>query len=446
MRFLAEASRSVAGIPMKVHLRTLGCRLNQSEIDQMARQFTQQGHEVTEDASSAELMVVNTCAVTQEATRSSRQLIYRLNRANPAAKIVVTGCYAHLAPADVVKLAGVTQVIDNFDKAGLVSTVTGNLVAEPELHDQEPMSRAALTGALGKTRAFIKVQDGCDRHCSFCVTKIARGAGRSRDRREIIDEINQLAALGYHEAVLTGVHLGSYGQDLGEQDGLHQLVATLLAETAMPRLRLSSLEPWGITPAFFTLWENPRLGKHLHLPLQSGCDATLRRMIRRTSQAEFGALVAAARQVVPTMAITSDVIVGFPGETDEEYAISRDFIESLAFAGMHIFRYSPRAGTAAVKLPDHVSEAVKHQRSDDLHSLALKAEQTFAERYLGTAAPVLWEAISGSTEQGFINNGYTDHFIRVQSIVPRVLTDTITPATLVRWDAAARVMQATLAD
>jgi threonylcarbamoyladenosine tRNA methylthiotransferase MtaB len=168
-------------------------------------------------------------------------------------------------------------------------------------------------------------------------------------------------------------------------------------------------------------------------------------MIRRTSQAEFGALVAAARHYVPTMAITTDVIVGFPGETDEEYAVSRDFIESLAFAGMHIFRYSPRAGTAAVKLPDHVSESVKHRRSDDLHTLALKAEQTFAERYLGTDSPVLWEAISGSTERGFINNGYTDHFIRVQSIVPRVLTDTITAVTLIRWDAAARVMHATLA-
>ncbi|MBX3085436.1 MAG: tRNA (N(6)-L-threonylcarbamoyladenosine(37)-C(2))-methylthiotransferase MtaB [Anaerolineae bacterium] len=430
---------------MKVHLKTLGCRLNQSEIDSMARQFTAQGHSITDDAEEAALFVVNTCAVTQEATRSSRQLIYRLHRANPDAQIAVTGCYAHLSPDEIGTMPGVTSVIDNFDKSSLVSIVTGEPLAVPELHDREPLARQALIGALGKTRAFIKVQDGCDRHCSFCVTRLARGEGRSRDMREIIAEIQELSAAGYREAVLTGVHLGSYGDDLGQTGGLRQLVATILAETDIPRVRLSSLEPWGITDGFFALWDDPRMGKHLHLPLQSGCDATLKRMIRRTTQHEFRAIVEAARANVPDLSITTDVIVGFPGETDDEFAVSKAFIEDMQFAGMHIFRYSQRPGTAAARLPNHVSEAVMKQRSDSLHAISQRDEGRFAARYVDTAGQVLWEAISGSTAEGFINNGYTDNFIRVRCIAPRVLTDHITDARLLAWDASAGVMDAKLA-
>jgi threonylcarbamoyladenosine tRNA methylthiotransferase MtaB len=430
---------------MKVHLKTLGCRLNQSEIDSMARQFAAQGHTITESPEDASLFVVNTCAVTQEATRSSRQLIYRLHRANAEAQIAVTGCYAHLSPDDIGVMPGVTRVIDNFDKTALVSIVTGEAVATPELHDREPLARQALIGALGKTRAFIKVQDGCDRHCSFCVTRLARGQGRSRDVREIIAEIQELSTAGYQEAVLTGVHLGSYGDDLGQTGWLQQLVRMILAETDIPRVRLSSLEPWGITEGFFALWDSNRMGKHLHLPLQSGCDATLKRMIRRTTQQEFRAIVEAARAAVPDLSITTDVIVGFPGETDEEFAISQTFIEEMQFAGMHIFRYSQRPGTAAARLPNHVGEAVMKQRSDVLHTISRRDEAQFAQRFMGTRAQVLWEAISGSTDAGFINNGYTDNFIRVRCIAPRVLTDQITETRLVVWDVDAGVMDATLA-
>jgi threonylcarbamoyladenosine tRNA methylthiotransferase MtaB len=429
---------------MKVHLRTLGCRLNQSEIDSMARQFTQQGHAVTDAAADADLFVINTCAVTQEAVRSSRQLIHRLHRANADAQIAVTGCYAHLAPEATAAIPGVSHVIDNFDKPALVTHLTGHPLPAADLHDLEPMQRHALIGALGKTRAFIKVQDGCDRLCSFCVTRLARGQGRSRDLHEIVAEIQSLSAFGYREAVLTGVHLGSYGHDLGQTDGLYHLVQAILTDTDIPRLRLSSLEPWGIPDGFFALWENPRLGKHLHLPLQSGCDATLKRMIRRTSQAEFRQLVREVRANVPTMAITTDVIVGFPGETEAEYATSRTFIEEMQFAGMHIFRYSPRPGTAAVRLPNHVSETAMKTRSDDLHALAADHERRFAEWFNGTTAAVLWEAISGATEAGYVNNGYTENFIRVRCTAPRILTDQITEAHLLAWDADAGVMDATL--
>jgi threonylcarbamoyladenosine tRNA methylthiotransferase MtaB len=419
---------------MKVHLNTLGCRLNQSEIDRMARQFARQGHEIAESAEGTDLVVVNTCAVTQEATRSSRQLIYRLHRASPDAQIAVTGCYAHIAPNETAKLPGVAFVVDNLAKESLVSVVTGEATAEPEIHDHEPIVRDPLAGATGRTRAFIKVQDGCDRKCSFCVTRLARGEGRSRDLGEIIEEIRELHETGYQEAVLTGVHLGSYGEDFGQNDGLSTLVKAVLDDTAIPRVRLSSLEPWGISNALLSLWENPRLCQHLHLPLQSGCDATLRRMIRRTSQKEFRALVQSIRKRVPDMAIATDVIVGFPGETDEEFAISKAFIEEMDFAGIHVFRYSKRPGTAAARLPNHVADDVKKARSDELQAIGQEGRRRYAERFIGRTVPVLWEAVSGATENGFINSGYAGNYIRVVYIVPEVLTNRITDTRLVAYD------------
>jgi threonylcarbamoyladenosine tRNA methylthiotransferase MtaB len=428
---------------MRIHLSTLGCRLNQSEIDSLARQFARQGHEIVEAARSAELFVVNTCAVTQEATRSSRQLIYQLHRANPRAQIAVTGCYAHIAPREAAALPGVTLVVDNFAKESLVSVVTGQTLAPVEAHDHEPIVREPLPGVSGRTRAFIKIQDGCDRKCSFCVTRLARGKGRSRAAGEIVQEIRQLHALGYQEAVLTGVHLGSYGHDLGQPEGLCALIRLILDQTGIPRIRLSSLEPWGITPGFFALWDDPRLCRHLHLPLQSGCDATLRRMIRRTSQAEFRALVGATRQRVPDMAITTDVIVGFPGETDEEFAISRAFIEEMDFAGTHVFRYSQRPGTAAARLPNPVSEDVKKARSDQLQTIDQDGRRRFAERFVGQVMPVLWEAVGGATGEGFINGGYTSNYLRVRCIVPDVLTNRIGGARLTGYDADNAVMHGT---
>lgn len=411
---------------MKVHLRTLGCRLNQSEIDMMARQFQQQGHEVVDDPAQADWFVVNTCAVTKEAARSSRQLIRDLGRANSAGEITVTGCYAQIAPDTIRTLPNVAQVVSNTAKDALVEQVTG---IPPEPFDAEPVMRdEMLPGASGRTRAFIKVQDGCDNACTFCVTTIARGAGRSRPLAEIINEVRYLHQLGYQEAVLTGVHLGSYGHDWGEAHGLAGLVRALLAETDIPRLRLSSLEPWDLAPEFFELWTNPRLCPHLHLPLQSGCDATLRRMLRRTSQADFRLLVQAARERIADVAITTDVIVGFPGETDEEFAVSEVFIAEMDFAGLHVFRYSRRPGTAADRMRGHVAEAVRQVRSARLHTLAEAMKARFAGACAGQMRPVLWEQVGGATQDGFINLGYTDNYVRVRCVHPRVLTNLITPS------------------
>src|SRR5258708_37371444 len=279
-------------LPMKVHLTALGCRLNQGEIDSMAREFAQRGDEVVTQADSADLFVVNTCAVTQEAVRSSRQLIYRLHRANPDAEIAVTGCYSAVAPHEAAALPGVTHIVDNGAKDSLVSIITGERLADPETFDHEPLLRKRIMGAQGRTRAFIKVQDGCDRHCSFCITRVARGKGRSRDLHAITAEIRDLHAAGCQEAVLTGVHLGSYGHDLGQPDGLSHLLRAVLDDTDMPRVRLSSLEPWGISAGLFGPWQYPPPCRHPHLPPPNGCDATPPRLIPRPPQPQFPAMVA----------------------------------------------------------------------------------------------------------------------------------------------------------
>ncbi|MCU0498610.1 MAG: tRNA (N(6)-L-threonylcarbamoyladenosine(37)-C(2))-methylthiotransferase MtaB [Anaerolineae bacterium] len=412
---------------MKVHLRMTGCRLNQSEIDLMARQFEAQGHQITDEADQADWFVVNTCAVTQQATSSSRKLIRELHRANQGAEITVTGCYAQISPEEVQVIPGVTRIIDNIGKDTLVEQLTGK---PAESFDYEPISR---DGRISRTRAFVKVQDGCDNACTFCVTTIARGAGRSRPMQDILDEIRYLEAAGYQEAVLTGVHLGSYGHDLGQSDGLFQLAQAILRETAIPRLRLSSLEPWDLSEGFFSLWQDPRVCRHLHLPLQSGSDRTLKRMLRRTNQANFSALVSAAREAVPEICITTDVIVGFPGETESEFSESYAFIEAMDFAGLHVFPYSKRPGTAAARMRNHVRDEVKKDRSARLIALSKAGEGRFAQRFIGQTFPVLWEQIAGVTQEGFMNVGYTDHYIRVRCIHPRVLTNQILPALLLQY-------------
>jgi threonylcarbamoyladenosine tRNA methylthiotransferase MtaB len=405
----------------------LGCRLNQSEIDTMARHFERQGHSIVDNPEDAEQIIVNTCAVTNEATRSSRKLIRDLNRTNEAAEITVTGCYAQIKPDDIAVIDGVKRVISNTQKDNLVTQITGQEIAP---FDVEPHARDSRVAGFGaRTRAFIKVQDGCNNSCTFCVSTVARGAGHSRSADEIINEIQYLhGESNYQEAVLTGVHLGSYGYDLGDHDGMVNLVRRILAETDIPRLRLSSLEPWDLSEGFFDLWQNSRLQPYLHLPLQSGCDATLKRMRRHTNQSDFRKLMQAARSKIPDVRITTDVIAGFPGETDAAWKISKSFIHEMAFDGLHVFRYSVREGTAAAKMRGKIPNNVKKARSQELLEWASQQEIRFAHGFEGQELPVLWEQVTGSSEAGFMQAGYTHNYIRVQCVHPRILTNMITPA------------------
>ncbi len=412
---------------MKVHLRMVGCRLNQSEIDSMSRQFSALGHEIVDTPADADQLILNTCAVTNEATRTSRKLIREFHRQNPSGETTVTGCYAQLEPQQLAGLPGVKRVVGNDEKDRLVSMITG---APIEIFDSEPHERAPLPGTMGRTRAFVKVQDGCDNACTFCVTTIARGSGRSRSIAEVVQEVNALHNFGYREAVLTGVHLGSYGHDLGDDDGLTHLVQALLNDSDMPRLRLSSLEPWDLSPAFFELWADRRLCPHLHLPLQSGCDATLKRMRRHTSQSSFRALMQAARRAIPDVRITTDVIAGFPGETDDEFEQSTAFIREMDFGGLHVFRYSSRPGTPASRMRGQVNNRKRKERSARLLEMSESMTARFAERLHGTEAEVLWEQISGATPDGYVHTGYTENYMRARAVHARDLTNHITATKL----------------
>ena len=398
----------------------------------MARQFTALGHTVQPDAEGADWLVVNTCAVTGEAARKSRRLIRELARQSPTGELHVTGCYAHLAAAELAVLPQVARVYDNQEKETLVAEMTG-----AALEDMEPLQRDSISGYAARTRAFVKVQDGCDNECTFCITTVARGASRSRPLREIVAEIQQLVAIGYREAVLTGVQLGSYGRDWDERGALTELVRAILRETGIERLRLSSLEPWDLDEAFFALWENERLCRHLHLPLQSGCDATLRRMRRRTNQREFASLLRAARRQIPGVNISSDIIVGFPGETAAEFAVSESFIRACDFASLHVFRYSRRDGTPAARMKGQIPAAIAQERGARLQAIAAAGRARYAERFVGLDLPVLWEQVIGASEQGYAQLGYTENYIPVRGSHPRDLTNEITMARVLGYDAVA---------
>ncbi len=392
---------------MKVFFDTIGCRLNQAEIELLAGQFRAAGHEIVGAADSADLAVVNTCAVTSQAASDSRSAIRRISRPGKA-RIIATGCWASLQPESAAALPGVERVVPNRDKDRLVAVALGF----PELDfELEPLVRQPLPGLRRRTRAFIKVQDGCDNRCTFCVAAIARGQARSVPMAQVLEDVRAALEGGAKEIVLTGVHLGSWGHDLGSQLGA--LILAVLSGTSVPRLRLSSLEPWNLDEGFFSLWHDPRMCRHLHLPLQSGCAETLRRMARRTNPKSFGGLVAAARRLVPGIAITTDVIAGFPGETEAEFCASIRFVREMGFAGGHVFTYSPRPGTAAVRLNGQLPARVRQERNAIYRSLLDDQARNYRQAFIGQTAAVLWESTSESEGTGWRLEGLTDNYIRV---------------------------------
>ena len=395
---------------MRVFLDTVGCRLNQSEIEAMARQFRAAGHEIVGEARAAELAVVNTCAVTAEAAADSRGAIRRIARAG-AAQIVATGCWATLEPGAAGALSGVSHIVLNEGKDRLVQRVLG---LPEDAFDLEPIAREPLPGLHRRTRAFIKVQDGCDNRCTFCVTTIARGAGRSREAAEVLADVRAALEGGAREIVLTGVHLGSWGRERGMH--LRDLVRAVLAGTDVPRLRLSSLEPWDLDAGFFSLWQDARLCPHLHLPLQSGCAATLRRMARKTTPASFRALLQAARAAIPDVAITTDIIAGFPGESEAEFEESLAFIRETRFAGGHAFTYSARPGTAAARMPAQVPPEVRKARNAEYRAAFEDSAQAYRREFIGRTLPALWESAVQYDERGWRMEGWTGNYLRVQAL------------------------------
>lgn len=396
---------------MQVHLKTLGCRLNEAELENWAQSFQQAGHRITRQAQAADLVVINTCAVTQEAVRKSRQTIRRIHRDSPRAKLVVSGCYATLNPEQAEQAIGVDLVVGNQDKDKLVDIALEQL----NFDDMPAMSTEPGANALfsrGRQRAFVKVQDGCRYRCTFCIVTEARGPEKSRSIEDIIDEINRLHQQGVNEVILTGVHLGGYGSDIAEN--LSRLIERILSETDIPRLRLGSLEPWDLPDNFFALFTDARLMPHLHLPLQSGANSVLQRMARRCKTQEFAEIAKQARTAIPHFNLTTDIIVGFPGETELEWRQGYDFIEQLGFGHIHIFSYSPRAGTRAATLPGQIADSIKKQRSRELHQLAEAMRLDFFRANIGQSFPVLWEGQKQPLDDGRQRVfGYTPNYLRV---------------------------------
>ena len=394
---------------MKVALKSLGCRLNEAELERWAAGFQADGHQLTAVADDADLVVVNTCAVTREAEKKSRQMIRRSRRRNANARLVVSGCYASLQPGATGRLPGVDLVIGNSDKDSLVDIVKQRLTVEAmPATATEPGATALFK--RGRNRAFIKVQDGCRHKCTFCIVTVARGAERSRTTREIVDEINSLHSSQVREAVLTGVHIGGYGHDLGTD--LTALIKAILDHTDIPRLRLGSLEPWNIGANFFDLFDNPRFMPHLHLPVQSGSDSVLQRMGRRCRSADFTRLARELGRHVPDLNITTDIIAGFPGETAAEWSRTLEFCRENGFPRIHVFPYSPRAGTRAALLPGQLPPEVKKQRCRELHSLATQMEHDYKRRFTGRDLKVLVESDTGEINGREVRFGYTPNYLR----------------------------------
>ena len=417
-------------------LISVGCKVNQGELRQWGVSLARVGVKLVAPGEPADLAIVNTCTVTGEGDKSSRQAIRQAARANPDGYLVVTGCYASVDPNAVGQINGVDLVVANDNKDEIVRQLADvglvpNVAPDPDAaadawthRSERPGWVTLMPGLERKARAFVKVQDGCNSHCTYCIVPAARGPQRSRPVQAIVDEVNLLYRLGYRESVLSGVQIGAYGRDWDRETRrvrrsggptLTELCERLLAETPMPRIRISSIQPQDWPDGFLDLWADTRMCRHLHLPLQSGSDTVLRRMVRRYRAADFRALVERVRTVMPEVAITADVMVGFPGETEAEHAESLAMIREMAFSEQHVFRYSSRPGTAAARLPDDVPPQIKKRRSEEARALDAELRRVYKSRFLGRTMEVLWEepASTPVPEHGeLVWSGLTDNYLR----------------------------------
>lgn len=379
---------------VRVALDCLGCKLNQAELEIMARQLAGAGYEVVGAEEPADIYILNTCTVTHIADRKARNRLRQARRRNPAVRLVATGCYAERAPQDLAGIEGVELVAGNAQKAEIVS-----LLGVPP--QGVPYDGIMPPDAGRRTRAFIKVQDGCRSYCAYCIVPLVRSSLSCVPAGEVVAEVNEHVAAGYREVVLTGTEIGDYHEGVTELSGLLQRI---LAETRITRLRLSSLQPQHITGELVNLWQDERLCPHFHLSLQSGSDGVLARMRRRYNTAQYSRAVAMIREALPDAAVTTDIITGFPGETDAEFFESYEFCEKAGFARIHVFPYSPRPGTVAIKLPGRVADAVKRERTRRMLALAEQSAARFKEGFLDRVMTVLWERQAGGYWSGLTGN------------------------------------------
>jgi threonylcarbamoyladenosine tRNA methylthiotransferase MtaB len=407
---------------IKVSIQTLGCKLNLAESERLAREMARAGYVIVSPPEKADIYVLNSCTVTGIADRKARQALRNMREANSDAVIIATGCYAERAPDEIRHIEGVNFTLGNRDKGKLVEFL-GSIAPAFIPDDVEHGLEANL-----RTRAFISVQDGCSNFCAYCIVPYVRGKEKSRPVDEIVTEVKDLVKDGYREIVLTGTEIGAY--DFAGIN-LKQLVKRLLSETGIARLRLSSLQPQELTPEFLDLWRDPRLCRHFHISLQSGSESVLKRMRRRYSAREYHDVVSLIRSRLPDAAITTDVIVGFPGETDAEFAESYNFAKEMDFARIHVFPYSPRPGTAAASMSGQIDGNIKKERSRRMLALSKESVRRFLMGFLGKIMRVLWESAIGGKAEG-VWSGLTDNYIRVYIKSDGDLTNRFTDVKLVR--------------
>lgn len=405
----------------KIAFYTLGCKVNQADTASMENLFLRSGHQLVSFDGEADVYIINTCVVTNTGQRKSRQTIHRAIRKNPNALIVVTGCYPQTAAEEVKAIAGVDMIIGNQDRAQIVQLVeerlahrqTDTLDAVHKLTASTAFEEMAAGDITDKTRAFLKIQEGCNQFCTYCIIPYARGPLRSRSLESIRTETQRLISAGFKEIVLIGIHLGCYGKENSDGPTLYDAVKTVLDVPGVLRLRLGSLESVEVEPRLLTLMqEDARFCRHLHLPLQSGCDKTLQAMHRPYTTAKFKTLLADIKTKVPDIAITTDVIVGFPGETEADFKTTCKFAESCGFSKMHIFPFSARKGTPAEKFAGAVTEAVKKERADILGGIDETMHKTFLQAMVGQTAEVLFEQPAGEDYFEGLTGNYQRVFVK----------------------------------
>lgn len=406
---------SVAKEQNTVCFVTLGCKVNQTESEAMAQLFRNAGYQVVAPEAEASVVVINTCTVTNTGDSKSRQIIRRMVRTHPDSFVVVMGCYAQTAPGEVLNIEGVDLVLGTQDRAKIlefIEQVKEEKKPQSAVHDvwEAGFEELPLMEEESRTRATLKVQEGCNQFCTYCIIPYARGPVRSRLPENALAEASKLVEAGYKEIVLTGIHTGAYGQDLKGEWTLARLVRELAKISGLKRLRLSSIEPMEFTQELIeVIAQSPVVCPHLHIPLQSGSEAVLNRMQRPYTLSEYKGLVNELNRRLPGLAITSDVIVGFPGETDEEHQASLDFVRSCALAGVHVFPYSKRQGTPAAEYPGQLPKKIKEQRAKEMLNVAKESQKAYIERFLGKKVEILIESVA----QDGSATGHTANYIAV---------------------------------
>lgn len=418
----------------RVAFHTLGCKVNQYDTEAMAEVFRRGGYSTVSFDYPADVYVINTCTVTHESDRKSRQLIRRARRLNPDAVVVVAGCYPQVAPDEARRIDGVDLVIGNQDRGRILELVEGLMDAGGRRAGAHAVSAVGkifrvrefeelgIAGFSGRTRAPVKVQEGCNEFCTYCIIPYARGRPRSRRPEAVREEVERLAEAGFKEVVLTGIHLGAYGRDLPNRPTLAGLLRLIHDVPGIIRIRISSIEPMDVAEdLLFAAAELPKVCHHLHLPLQSGSDTVLQRMKRRYSTADFRRLVAAARRAMPDVAISTDVIAGFPGEREEDHRATMGFVEEMGFTRLHVFPYSPRAGTPAASFPDQLPPSERDRRARELIDLGSRLSLAYHQTFLGETVEVLGEGGGG---EGLVS-GHTPHYVSVTFPGPESLVNEV---------------------